>query len=104
MWSVFHLRDPFGDTDRAAEANEVEKLFEELEAGGVVIRGLYDVAGLRAVALARLESLGGKPHRHAELAVELIAWAALGRIAHAARPLDVGHPAARRDDAEPEHE
>ena len=31
MWSVFHLRDVIGDGDRAAEANEVEKLFEELE-------------------------------------------------------------------------
>jgi chlorite dismutase len=50
MWSVFHLRDLIGDGDRAAEANEVEKLFEDLEASGVRIRGLYDVSGLRADA------------------------------------------------------
>jgi chlorite dismutase len=50
MWSVFHLRDVIGDGDRAAEANELEKLFEELEASDVRIRGLYDVSGLRADA------------------------------------------------------
>jgi chlorite dismutase len=50
MWSVFHLRDVIGEGDRAAEANEVEKLFEELEASDVRIRGLYDVSGLRADA------------------------------------------------------
>jgi hydrogen peroxide-dependent heme synthase len=50
MWSVFHLRDVIGDGDRATEANEVEKLFGELEAADVKIRGLYDVSGLRADA------------------------------------------------------
>ena len=50
MWSVFHLRDVIGDGDRAAEANELEKLFEDLEASDVRIRGLYDVSGLRADA------------------------------------------------------
>ncbi len=50
MWSVFKLRDVIGDGDRAAEANEVEKLFEELAAADVVVRGVYDVAGLRADA------------------------------------------------------
>ena len=50
MWSVFHLREVIGDGDRAAEANEVEKLFEELTASDVKIRGLYDVSGLRADA------------------------------------------------------
>jgi peroxiredoxin len=50
MWSVFHLRDVLGDSDRAAEANEVEKLFEELSASDVTVRGLYDVSGLRADA------------------------------------------------------
>ena len=50
MWSVFHLRDVIGDGDRAAEANEVEKLFVELEDADVTIRGLYDVSGLRADA------------------------------------------------------
>ncbi|HEU5043242.1 MAG TPA: hydrogen peroxide-dependent heme synthase [Nocardioidaceae bacterium] len=50
MWSVFHLRDVLGEADRAAESNEVEKLFEELAASDVTVRGLYDVSGLRADA------------------------------------------------------
>ena len=50
MWSVFRLRDVLGDADRDAEGAEVEKLFAELAEGDVVIRGLYDVAGLRADA------------------------------------------------------
>ena len=50
MWSVFRLRDVLGESDRASEAAEVEKLFAELGAAGVTVRGLYDVAGLRADA------------------------------------------------------
>ena len=50
MWSVFRLRDVLGETDRDSEAAEVEKLFAELDAADVTIRGLYDVAGLRADA------------------------------------------------------
>jgi chlorite dismutase len=50
MWSVFHLRDVIGESDRAAEAHEVEKLFGELADADVTIRGLYDVAALRADA------------------------------------------------------
>jgi len=50
MWSVFRLRDVLGDADRDAEAREVEELFAKLTAGDVVIRGLYDVSGLRADA------------------------------------------------------
>jgi chlorite dismutase len=50
MWSVFRLRDVIGESDRDAEAAEVEKLFDELGASDVTIRGLYDVAGLRADA------------------------------------------------------
>ena len=49
MWSVFAAK-PLGDVDRAEVAEEVETLFEELAAGGVVVRGVYDVAGLRADA------------------------------------------------------
>jgi peroxiredoxin len=49
MWSVFKLRDVLGDTDREAEAREVEKLLDEM-GDTVVVRGLYDVAGLRADA------------------------------------------------------
>ncbi|MCL8025101.1 hydrogen peroxide-dependent heme synthase [Nocardioides bruguierae] len=50
MWSVFKLRDVLGDADREAEAAEVERLFAGLAEAGVVVRGVYDVAGLRADA------------------------------------------------------
>jgi peroxiredoxin len=51
MWSVFRLEDVLGDdADRAAESAEVEKLFAELAEGDVVLRGVYDVSGLRADA------------------------------------------------------
>ena len=50
MWSVFRLENPLGDADRAAEAADVEALFEVLGEGDVVVRGLYDVSGLRADA------------------------------------------------------
>ena len=50
MWSVFRLDQPLGDADRAAEGAEVEKLFAELAEADVIVRGVYDVAGLRADA------------------------------------------------------
>jgi chlorite dismutase len=54
MWSVFKLRDALGPVDagadRAAEGAEVEKLFAELAESDVVVRGVYDVSGLRADA------------------------------------------------------
>ncbi len=50
MWSVFSLRNPLGDEDRTTEVREVQKLFDELEGDDVTIRGVYDVAGLRADA------------------------------------------------------
>ncbi|MFT4085505.1 MAG: chlorite dismutase family protein [Nocardioides sp.] len=50
MWSVFQLFEPLGDADRKAEAAEVEELLAELAAEDVVVRGVYDVAGLRADA------------------------------------------------------
>jgi len=49
MWSVFRARAPLGD-DRAAVARQVEELFEQLAAKDVVVRGVYDLAGLRADA------------------------------------------------------
>ena len=39
-----------GGADRGAEAAEVEELFEKLAADDVVVRGTYDVSGLRADA------------------------------------------------------
>src|SRR3990170_2099712 len=50
MWSVFRLRDTIGTSDREAEAAEVDKLFAELGDADVTVRGLYDIAGLRADA------------------------------------------------------
>ena len=51
MWSVFRLRDVLGeDADRAAEATDVEALLEVLAEEDVVVRGIYDVSGLRADA------------------------------------------------------
>ncbi|MEH3034589.1 MAG: chlorite dismutase family protein [Aeromicrobium erythreum] len=50
LWSVFRLDVVLGDADRAAEADEVERLFADLAAEDVVVRGTYDVSGLRADA------------------------------------------------------
>lgn len=50
MWSVFKLRETLADADRTSEAAEVDALFAELEAADVIVRGVYDVAGLRADA------------------------------------------------------
>jgi peroxiredoxin len=48
-WSVFRATTPV-TADRAAVAAEVEQLFEQLAAKDVVVRGTYDVSGLRADA------------------------------------------------------
>ncbi len=50
MWSVFALAEPIGGEDRDAIAGEVEALFTDLAERDVVVRGTYDVAGLRADA------------------------------------------------------
>lgn len=50
MWSVFALEDLLLDADRDAEAAEVDALFGKLAAEDVVVRGVYDVSGLRADA------------------------------------------------------
>jgi hydrogen peroxide-dependent heme synthase len=50
MWSVFRLADVMGEADRSSEAAEVEKLVDELAGEDVVVRGFYDVSGLRADA------------------------------------------------------
>ena len=49
MWSVFKVTSPLPE-DRAKVAAEVEALFADLAEQGVVVRGVYDVAGLRADA------------------------------------------------------
>lgn len=50
MWSVFRVDRPLGDASREPLAAEVDALFEQLAAKDVVVRGVYDVAGLRADA------------------------------------------------------
>ncbi len=49
MWSVFAAAEEL-DEDREKIASEVTDLFGELEGEGIVVRGVYDVAGLRADA------------------------------------------------------
>lgn len=49
LWSVFKLRDVLPE-DRTGYADEVEALFAQLAAKDVVVRGTYDVSGLRADA------------------------------------------------------
>ena len=51
MWSVFRLRDVLGeDAFRHEEARDVEELVAKLDSDDVVVRGFYDLSGLRADA------------------------------------------------------
>jgi hydrogen peroxide-dependent heme synthase len=52
MWSVFRLARPYGaeDSAREGDAGEVTGLLDKLAADGVVVRGLYELSGLRADA------------------------------------------------------
>ena len=50
MWSVFRVADPLGNHSRSPAADEVQALFDELAGKDVVVRGTYDVSGLRADA------------------------------------------------------
>jgi chlorite dismutase len=50
MWSVFRLATPLGPVSRSEVAGEVEELIEQLADKDVVVRGVYDVSGLRADA------------------------------------------------------
>ncbi|KQX66902.1 hydrogen peroxide-dependent heme synthase, partial [Angustibacter sp. Root456] len=50
MWSVFAVREPLGDGDRAGLVAEVEQVLKDLSADGLEVRGFYDLAGLRADA------------------------------------------------------
>jgi hydrogen peroxide-dependent heme synthase len=49
-WSVFRVEDSIGDGDRAALADEITALFDQLAANDVTVRGIYDVSALRADA------------------------------------------------------
>ena len=54
MWSVFALSAPLGhsvdDAARVSLADEVTVLFDKLAADDVVVRGTYDLSGVRADA------------------------------------------------------
>ncbi|HUR72660.1 MAG TPA: hydrogen peroxide-dependent heme synthase [Sporichthya sp.] len=50
MWSVFQVARPLGETDRSALTAEFIGLLDQLAAKDVVVRGLYDVSGLKADA------------------------------------------------------
>ena len=50
LWSVFRLERVLGDADRDAEAAEVDALITKLAENDVVVRGTYDVSGMRADA------------------------------------------------------
>jgi len=52
MWSVFKVTSPISPLpeDRARVAAQIQALFADLADQGVVVRGVYDVAGLRADA------------------------------------------------------
>jgi chlorite dismutase len=50
MWSVFRVEGSLGADPRATLAGEVSGLFADLAAKDVVVRGTYDVSGLRADA------------------------------------------------------
>jgi peroxiredoxin len=50
MWSVFRVDRSLGDANRAALADEVEELVSAMGEKGVVTRGWYDLAGMRADA------------------------------------------------------
>jgi len=55
MWSVFKVTGPLPE-DRAKLTSEVEALFADVAEQGVVVRGVYDVAGLRADAIRLVQS------------------------------------------------
>ncbi|OLT43073.1 hypothetical protein BJF85_03020 [Saccharomonospora sp. CUA-673] len=51
MWSVFRVEPgKLGDDDRGAAAQATTEYLEALEGKGVAVRGVYDVAGVRADA------------------------------------------------------
>ncbi len=50
MWSVFSLGELLGEADRSEIADEVADLVQQLGEKDVVVRGFYDLAGMRADA------------------------------------------------------
>ncbi|MGH3611875.1 MAG: hydrogen peroxide-dependent heme synthase, partial [Pseudonocardia sp.] len=50
MWSVFRVEPRKLDDDRAEAARQAAEFVDALEGKGVVVRGVYDLAGMRADA------------------------------------------------------
>jgi chlorite dismutase len=50
MYSVFRVATPLGPTSREDLAREVDELFDQMAAKDVVVRGTYDLTGMRADA------------------------------------------------------
>jgi chlorite dismutase len=50
MWSVFRTTTPLVVESRTQVAGEIDTLFEQLAGKDIVVRGTYDVSGLRADA------------------------------------------------------
>src|SRR3954464_15350661 len=50
MWSVFRVEPGRLPADRGDAAGELQQYFEAREGKGVAVRGIYDLAGLRADA------------------------------------------------------
>ena len=50
MWSVFRVEPGRLGDDRSAAASQAAEFVDALEGKGVVVRGIYDVAGMRADA------------------------------------------------------
>src|SRR3954447_20929144 len=50
MWSVFRVEPGRLGDDRTAAATQAAEFVEALEGKGVVVRGVYDLAGMRADA------------------------------------------------------
>ncbi len=50
MWSVFRLARPYAGESREADAAELSDLLAKLGADDVVVRGVYELSGLRADA------------------------------------------------------
>jgi len=110
MWSVFRLADVLGDdADRTAEGAEVEKLFAELAEADVVVRGVYDVSGLRADAdvmvwwhAATSEALQAAYHRFRRTAFGRRLEPVWSQMAlHRPAEFNKGHIPAFMDDEEP---
>jgi chlorite dismutase len=87
LWAVFRRGDA-GQVPGDATAGHLTRVLEELEQGGITVRGIYDVSGLRADAdvmfwlhgddPAALQAALRRIRRTALIAPLLPTWSALG--------------------------